>query len=111
MSTISEKQWADLLERLPPATKIPAECAHEDFAASAAIARIEDTGEFVCELRVCCTQCREPFRFKALEPAISTIVPCVSIDGLEASLPIEPEKETRLFQRMRIDVPKPETRH
>jgi hypothetical protein len=44
-------------------------------------------------------------------PGLLTNEPSVSIDGLVANLPIEPEIEKRLFGGARYEVPRPEPRH
>lgn len=111
MSSISEEAYAAMLERLPPATHTPATCAHEAFAASTTIARLEDTGRFICELRVCCVQCREAFRFMGMKAGLSFERPAVSIDGVEANLPIEPEGEKQLFTSASYEMPHIPTRH
>lgn len=111
MSTNSENAYTELLGNLPPADRTPADCQHEQFAACASVTRLEDTGRFICELRVVCVQCREPFRFKGMPPGLSFEVPTVSIDGLEANLPIEPEVEKRLFGGARFEMPRLPIQH
>lgn len=111
MSSNSEQGYAEMVERLPAPTRTPADCPHDAFAACAAVTRLEDTGRFVCELRVLCTACREPFRFQGLAPGVFNERPSCSIDGLEANLPIEPEVRPRLFAGARFEMPPVPVRH
>jgi len=111
MSTNSEAAYATMLEGLPPADRKASDCQHEVFAACCAVTRLEDTGHFVCELRVLCVQCREPFRFLGMPPGLRTTAPACSIDGLEANLPIEPEIVKRLFSGASYEMPHIPTRH
>lgn len=66
-------------------------CAHEDFHAIVRVARLEDTGAFMAEITVKCTQCGSPFQFLGLEPGLDTQGARVSIDGLEARIAISPQ--------------------
>lgn len=83
-------------------------CGHEDFAVTARVGRLEDIGRFVLEVEVRCTECGEPFRFLGLPAGIAVDRPVLSIDGLEATLPIEPEGEPRLARSTTVHVPKDE---
>lgn len=107
MESEIDQAYAELLSKLRPATKLPAACQHLEFAAAVGVARLEDSGRFMCELRVCCVDCREPFRFKGIPPGLSFDRPTVSIDGLEAHLPIEPEGDRRLFSSASFEMPAP----
>lgn len=108
----SEAAYEQFISKLPAPICQPQDCRHLDFAACVSVARLEDTGRFVAEVRVVCTHCREPFRFQGLQPGILHERPSCSIDGLEANLPIEPEIEKRLFGGARYEIPpKPESRH
>lgn len=66
-------------------------CKHLKFAADVRVARIEDIGRFVAEIRVRCTDCGKPFQFQGMQPGMNFTGPTVSLDGLEASLPIFPD--------------------
>lgn len=66
-------------------------CEHHEFSAQVNVARLEDTGRFVAELRVHCSQCGEEFQFLGLEPGVDLNGARVSIDGLEANLAICPK--------------------
>lgn len=70
-----------------------ASCKHMDFAASVNVARLEDTGRFMAEIRVTCADCGRPFQFLGLEPGIDLSGARVSINGLEANLAICPQGE------------------
>jgi hypothetical protein len=76
-----------------------ADCAHEQFQANVKVARLEDTGKFMAEITVRCTQCDEPFRFLGVPAGLSFDRPTASIDDLELHAPIEPEGEKRLHTR------------
>ena len=65
-------------------------CKHLEFAAEVRVARLEDTGGFMAEVRVTCAQCQKPFQFLGLEPGLDTQGARVSIDGLEANIAIAP---------------------
>lgn len=66
-------------------------CKHENFAANVSVARLEDSGRFMAEIRICCTECGAPFQFLGLEPGLDLQGASVSIDGLEANIAIAPE--------------------
>jgi hypothetical protein len=87
------------------------DCTHPEFHANVAVARIEDVGKFVAEIRVRCVRCGEPFRFVGVPAGLSYDHPMVSIDGLELNAPIEPEIETRLHASASFHVSKAPTRH
>lgn len=76
-------------------------CQHEDFEAVAAVGRItdEDGGDivaFVCELKVRCVNCGEPFGFRGMAPGLSWGEPTRSPDALEARLPLLTPSEMAL---------------
>ncbi|POR42523.1 hypothetical protein [Methylobacterium sp. V23] len=66
-------------------------CKHENFAAAVRVARLEDSGRFMAEIRISCTACGAPFQFLGLEPGLDLQGARVSIDGLEANIAIAPE--------------------
>lgn len=66
-------------------------CKHMNFSASVGVARLEDTGGFMAEIRVQCSECGLPFQFLGLEPGIDMQGARVSIDGLEANIAIVPQ--------------------
>ena len=76
-------------------------CKHEEFDATVGVARLEDSGGFVAEIRVKCRQCDKPFQFLGLQPGLDTQGATVSIDGLEARIAIAPENtKPNPLQRM-----------
>ena len=82
-----------------------------DFSASVAVARLEDTGKFVAEVKVHCAQCLRPFQFLGLEPGLDLNGARVSVDGLEANIAICPQGESpSTLDRIAINFPS-ENRH
>ena len=80
-------------------------CKHEQFEAHVKVARLEDTGGFIAEITVKCTQCSTPFQFLGLQAGIDTQGAMVSLDGLEARIAIAPEgAKPTPFQRMAFGV-------
>lgn len=65
-------------------------CAHHNFQATVRVARLEDSGRFMAEVRIGCTDCDLPFQFLGLEPGLDLNGARVSIDGLEANIAICP---------------------
>lgn len=66
-------------------------CEHKEFNAKVGVARLEDTGGFMAEIRINCRDCGKPFQFLGLEPGVDTLGAKMSIDGLEAWIGIAPE--------------------
>lgn len=66
-------------------------CKHEQFMADVAVNRFEDTGGFMAEVRIKCSQCELPFEFLGLEPGYDNQGARVSLDGQEALLAIVPK--------------------
>lgn len=66
-------------------------CKHMNFSAQVNVARLEDTGRFMAEITIRCSECDRPFQFLGLEPGIDTDGARVSIDGLEANIAISPQ--------------------
>lgn len=80
-------------------------CEHKNFEAKVAVARLEDTGQFMAEITVRCTECDVPFQFLGLEAGIDTQGAKVSLDGLEARIAIVPEgARPNPLQRMAFNV-------
>lgn len=63
-------------------------CAHENFEASVEVSRLADSGRFMADVRVKCSQCGEPFRFLGLPTGLDLNGASVSVDGEEARLAI-----------------------
>lgn len=68
-----------------------ADCPHMNFAANVSVARIEDKGRFMADVRVKCADCGLPFQFLGLEPGLDMGGARASIDGLEARMAICPQ--------------------
>lgn len=66
-------------------------CRHHAFDANCRVARLEDTGRFMLEVRVRCIDCGTPFQFLGLPNGLNFDSATVSLDGLEANLAICPE--------------------
>lgn len=66
-------------------------CPHMNFQASVNVARLEDRGLFMAEIKVSCADCGRPFQFLGLEPGIDLQGARVSVDGLEANIAIAPK--------------------
>lgn len=66
-------------------------CQHHNFDAKVRVARIEDTGRFMAEIRINCLDCGVPMQFMGLEPGFSFDGAHMSLDGLEANIGIHPE--------------------
>ena len=66
-------------------------CVHMNFDATVGVARLEDSGRFMAEIRIKCKDCDTPFQFMGLEPGLNFEGATVSLDGLEANIGIHPE--------------------
>jgi hypothetical protein len=76
-------------------------CQHEDFKATVNVGRIgggEDGSPewFVARVHVRCVHCGASFGFKGLPCGMATALPMVSVDGLEARLPLASPSEIAL---------------
>ena len=82
-------------------------CEHHNFKAAVKVARLEDSGQFMAEVTVMCSDCSKPFQFLGLEPGLDLQGARVSIDGLEANLAICPEgAKPSPMQRMAFNINK-----
>lgn len=82
-------------------------CAHANFHASVRVARLEDSGQFMAEIRIECQECKTPFQFLGLEPGLDLQGARVSIDGLEANIAICPVgSKPNPLQRMSFNINK-----
>jgi hypothetical protein len=68
-------------------------CQHTRFSANVEVTRIEDIGRFMANVTVYCVECGTPFRFIGLPAGMDYNSPCVSVDALEARMPIAPKGE------------------
>lgn len=89
----------------------PKDCTHPNFFANVKVCRLEDSGKFIAEVRIHCTDCNEPFRFVGVTAGLRFDAPTVSIDGLELHAPIEPELEKMLFAQATYQMPEIPRRH
>lgn len=80
-------------------------CDHKGFVAYVAVNRLEDTGRFSADVKIHCIDCKEPFRFLGLKAGSSPYEPLVSIDGLEARMPIEPQGIPKLMSHASFTMP------
>lgn len=65
-------------------------CQHKNFAAKVTVNRLEDSGGFMADIAIECTQCGTPMEFLGLQPGIDTQGARVSIDGTEARIALSP---------------------
>jgi len=66
-------------------------CQHMNFHASVQVARIENKGRFMAEIRIKCLDCGIPMQFMGLKPGLDFDGATVSLDGLEANIGIHPQ--------------------
>lgn len=66
-------------------------CKHLNFKCECKVARMEDSGRFMLEVTVHCTDYNKPFQFLGLRPGLDFDGARVSIDGLELNVGICPE--------------------
>jgi hypothetical protein len=92
-------------------TTDPKDCTHPDFYANVGVARLEDSGKFLAEVRVKCSACGMPFRFLGVPAGVAFYEPRTSIDDLELRAPIEPEMEKQLHGSASFEMPKIPVRH
>lgn len=69
-------------------------CKHMAFDATVSVARLEDTGRFMAEIRIKCLDCGEPFQFLGLPMGLNMAGATVDPDGLEARIAILPDSQT-----------------
>lgn len=69
----------------------PKDCAHEMFDCTCDVARVEDIGRFMVDVRVRCLQCGVPFVFLGLPLGMDYNSATVSFDGQEARMGIAPK--------------------
>ena len=66
-------------------------CEHRNFEAEVRVARIEDKGRFMAEIKIHCRDCGVPMQFMGLPPGLNFNGATVSRDGLEANIGIHPQ--------------------
>lgn len=72
-------------------------CKHMEFSANVAVNRFEDSGGFMADVRICCKDCGQPFRFLGLPMGLHFGGATVGADGTEARLAICPANEEAKF--------------
>lgn len=75
----------------PECTAEQKACPHEQFAAQVNVQRFEDTGKFLAEITVTCSQCHLGMRFIGVRAGLGWSEPTCSIEGLTLNAPMEPE--------------------
>ena len=55
-------------------------CEHQNFDAKVRVARIEDKGRFMAEIRITCLDCGTPMQFMGLKPGLDFNGATVSLD-------------------------------
>ena len=82
-------------------------CKHEEFVAHVAVNRLEDSGQFVADIKINCQQCGLPFEFLGLEPGLDLHGARCSIDALEARIALIPRgQKPNPLQRMMFGIRK-----
>ena len=66
-------------------------CQHHNFHCLCKVGRMEDTGRFMLEVTVKCTDCGKPFQFLGLRPGLDFDGARVSLDALELNVGICPQ--------------------
>lgn len=66
-------------------------CAHEAFEGNNAVNRMTDTGQFMFDVTIRCSQCGLPFQFIGLALGLDLSGAAMSVDGLTAHLTIVPQ--------------------
>lgn len=81
-------------------------CEHKDFRATVNVARLENVGRFMAEIRVSCAECGRAFQFLGLDPGVDLHGARVSLDGLEANIAICPQgEEPSTLDRIAVHFP------
>lgn len=66
------------------------DCQHREFDCVANVIRMEDSGKFMLEITVTCSECLTRFRFNGLKPGLDLNGIACSMDLTEARLSISP---------------------
>lgn len=66
------------------------DCKHKDFKAQVNVIRLEDSHNFMAEVKVECRKCHTPFQFIGMPMGLSFTKPMVEVMAAEARLPIKP---------------------
>lgn len=82
-----------------------AKCQHGEHRVKAKVSYMEDSGRWVVDITLRCTQCDEAFRFLGLPAGSSFTHPTVSMDSTELRAPIEPEGTPELQSHASFEMP------
>lgn len=79
----------------------PKRCPHTNFMTKAGIHRLSDTEGgpitgYTADIKISCTECGLPFRFRGLAAGSHFAEPRVSVDGTELRAPLEPALLTEI---------------
>lgn len=66
-------------------------CDHKNFEVKVEVNRLSDVGKFNMDVKVHCTDCGQPFKFKGLPVGVNLNGATCSFDGLEGRFAIEPK--------------------
>lgn len=70
-------------------------CIHNvSHSVEAAMNYMEDTGQFMIDVKVTCAQCGQPFRFLGLPLGLNMSGATMDVDGLQARLALAPADRT-----------------
>lgn len=89
-------------------------CEHESFEAQVDVNRLSaveggPVTNYSADVRICCAQCREPFRFIGVDTGLSGRRPMVNVEATELRAPIYPGKRPieEVPRQIRFEVPEP----
>lgn len=71
-----------------------AKCSHDKFHGDVAVNKMVDTGGFMVDVRIKCSDCNMSFRFQGLKIGLDMAGASMSVDGTEARLAIVPADES-----------------
>jgi hypothetical protein len=66
-------------------------CKHENFRAEVDVNRLLDSGSFMADVRIRCTECDLPFEFVGVDAGLSFSKPMASVTAQELHIPIRPK--------------------
>lgn len=65
-------------------------CIHEHFRAEVDVHRLEDTGRFMADVRISCSQCGLPFQFLGVRAGLDMNGVSVDLEGTELRIALRP---------------------
>ena len=88
----------------------PLTCQHMGFHANVDVNRLEDSGRFMADVRINCTDCGEPFHFGGFDlRGLDLDKPSVSVCATEAHLPIAPGSDIAGADKLIYRIPRKDT--